>query len=282
MRIFVAGATGVIGQRLLPMLIAAGHAVTGMTRTAERASQLRSLGAEPVRADAFDRDAMHAALQRARPDVLVHQLTDLRAGGSAANAALRREGTRNLVDAGLAAGVRRIIAQSISWAYEPGEVPAAEHVPLDLEAPEPRRSTVSGIAALEDAVRELPEWVVLRYGLLYGRGTFYTRDGAAGADALAGRLTAGTDVASFVHADDAAAAAAAALAWPSGAVNVCDDEPAAGREWVPEFCRAIGAPAPPVSDAPRAGWARGADNRRARKELGWRPRHVTWRAGFAT
>lgn len=281
MRIFVAGATGVIGRRLVPLLAAAGHAVTGMTRSAGRASQLRAMGAEPVVVDAFDGDGLHAALAAARPDVVIHQLTDLRAGGSAENAALRRDGTRHLVDAALAAGVRRIVAQSISWVYEPGDEPAGEQVPLDLGAPEPRRTTVQGVAALEDAVRELPEWVVLRYGLLYGPGTFYAPDGPVAADARAGRLHAGHDVASFLHADDAAAAAAAALAWPSGAVNVCDDEPAAGREWVPELCRAAGAPPPPVADAPRAGWARGADNRHARHELGWIPRHPTWRAGFA-
>jgi nucleoside-diphosphate-sugar epimerase len=139
---------------------------------------------------------------------------------------------------------------------------------------------VRGVAALEAAVREAPEWVVLRYGMFYGPDTWFAPAGLRAADAKAGTLVADGDVTSFLHVDDAAAAATAALEWPSGAVNVCDDEPAAARDWVPAFCASVGAPAPPVSDAPRRAWARGADNRRARDQLGWRPRHPSWRHGF--
>jgi nucleoside-diphosphate-sugar epimerase len=133
------------------------------------------------------------------------------------------------------------------------------------------------VATLEDAVRALPEWVILRYGLLLGPGTWSAVDGARAEDARAGRQPASGDVASFVHVDDAAAATVHALGWPSGAVNVCDDEPVAGHVWVPAFCAAVGAPAPPVTHA-RAPWARGADNRRARA-LGWAPRRP-WRDAF--
>ena len=279
MRIFLAGATGAIGRALLPLLVARGHAVTAMTRSAASADALRSLGAEPVVCDAFDRDGLHAAVAHARPDVLMHQLTDLSAGDPAANARLRTDGTRNLVDAALAAGAGRIVAQSIAWAYEPGDAPAAEDVALDLGADEPRRTTVRGVAALEAAARELPEWVVLRYGLLYGPGTWYSPEGERAAAARAGRLVADAAVASFVHVADAAAAAAAALTWESGAVNVCDDEPAPGHAWVPRFCEAVGAPPPPVSGAPRPPWARGAGNGRARA-FGWEPAHPSWREGF--
>ena len=279
MRIFLAGSTGVIGRRLTPLLASRGHAVTAMTRRPERAALLRRLGAEPVVADAFDRAALVAAVRAARPDVVVHQLTDLAGGNAGANATLRIDGTRNLVAAARAAGVRRIVAQSVAWAYEPGETPAGESVPLDLEAPQPRQTTVYAIRALEFATRELPEWVVLRYGLLYGPDTRFAPDGARADEARAGRLTANADVTSFVHPDDAAAAAADALSWPTGAVNVCDDEPAAALEWVPVFCAAVGAP-PPLATGDRAPWARGADNRRARDELGWTPAHPSWRAGF--
>jgi nucleoside-diphosphate-sugar epimerase len=280
-RIFVAGATGVIGRRLVRLLLTEGHDVTAMTRREDAAARLRALGAEAVIADAFDRDAVLAAVLGARPDVVVHQLTDLAAGTSETNAAMRVDGTRNLVDAALGAGARRIVAQSIAWAYEPGADPAGEHVPLDVKAPPPRQTAIAGISALESAVRDAPEWVVLRYGLLYGPGTFYAADGLRAGLARAGKLTADADVASFVHADDAAVAAVEALAWPSGPVNVCDDEPAPGSEWVPVYCRAVGADPPPVSDAPRAPWARGASNRHAREDLGWVPRHRSWRAGFA-
>jgi nucleoside-diphosphate-sugar epimerase len=222
-RVFLAGATGVIGRRLVPLLIDRGHAVTAMTRRPEGAALLRSLGAEPVVADALDREALFAVVGG---DVVIHQLTDLREFDLAANARLRVDGTRNLVDAARGAGVRRIIAQSVAFAYEPGDEPAGEQVALDLDAAEPRRTTVHGVAALEAATRELPEWVVLRYGLLYGAGTWFAPGGAR-----AGRVVADRDVASFVHADDAAEAAVQALEWPSGTVNVCDDEPAPGREW---------------------------------------------------
>ncbi len=245
-----------------------------MTRRPDRAGALRGLGAEPVVADVYDRPALGAALTAARPDVVIHQLTDLAAADPAANARLRIDGTRNLVDAARAAGARRIVAQSVAWCYEPGDAPADEASALDLGAAEPRRTTVLGVAALEEAVRGLPEWVVLRYGMFLGPGTWFAPDGARAADARAGRLPATGDVTSFVHVDDAAAATMLALGWPSGPVNVCDDEPAAGTDWVPVLCAAAGAPPPPVQDG-RAPWARGADNRRAR-ELGWTPRRP-WR-----
>ncbi|WIX98842.1 NAD(P)-dependent oxidoreductase [Amycolatopsis mongoliensis] len=189
-------------------------------------------------------------------------------------------GTRNLVDAAKAAGVRRIVAQSISWAYEPGDGPATEDTPLDRHGAPDRLATVRGIESLETAVAELPEWVVLRYGTLYGPGTWYERGALVAEQAQAGTLPATADVSSFVHVDDAASAAVAALDWPAGAVNVCDDEPAPGHEWVPVFCAAVGAPAPARVDAARTGWARGADNTRARTELGWVPSRSSWRDGF--
>ncbi|MEO3873456.1 NAD(P)-dependent oxidoreductase [Nonomuraea sp. B12E4] len=282
-RIFLAGATGVVGRRLVPLLVAGGHQVTALTRRPGRTDTLRSLGAEPVVADAHDRAGLAAAVREAAPDVVLHQLTDLAAGDMAANAALRRAGTRNLVDAALAAGVRRMVAQSIAWLYEAGEEPADETTPLDLAAPGARGTTVGGLATLEAAVREMPEWIVLRYGRFYGPGTWYAPDGLAADLARAGKLAADGEVMSFVHADDAATAAVQALTWPAGrAVNVCDDEPAPGREWVPAFCAAVGAPPPPPADPGRPGWARGADNRYARKHLGWVPRYPSWRDGFAT
>ena len=281
MRVFVAGATGAIGTRLLPLLLAGGHEVVAMTRRPEAAAGLRESGMEAVIADALDRDAVLVALQRARPDVVMHQLTDLRGGSLASNAALRRDGTRNLVDAAVAAGARRIVAQSICWIYEPGDGPAGEGVPLDRGASGERQVTVAGVAALEAAVRELPEWVVLRNGLFYGPGTGHSPDGVQGRRAREGRMTATNDVTSFVHVDDAAAAAVAALDWPTGVVNICDDEPAPGVEWVPAFCRAVRAPPPPVGDTPRAPWARGASNDHARETLGWTPRFQSWREGFA-
>jgi nucleoside-diphosphate-sugar epimerase len=282
MRIFVAGGTGVIGRRLVPLLVGQGHFVTGLVRREVDADWLRGLGAEAVVGDVFDRDGVLRAVRSAAPDVVMHQLTDLKGGNFEANSEMRKTGTRHVMDAALAAGVRRVVAQSIAWVYEAGSGPAGEDVPLDLGAHGSRLRTVQGVAALEAAVREAPEWVVLRYGLLYGPGTWYARDGLMAVRAARGELAADADVSSFVHVDDAAGAAADALEWPTGAVNVCDDVPAAGREWVPVFCRAAGAPDPAVAPtAERHGWARGASNEYVRKGLNWTPAYPSWREGFA-
>ncbi|MCR6483695.1 NAD(P)-dependent oxidoreductase [Amycolatopsis sp. OK19-0408] len=281
MRVFVAGASGAIGRRLVPALVGQGHEVAGLTRNPASAATISALGATAVLGDVYDAAGLAAAVRTARPDVVLHQLTDLGAGDRAANAKIRVVGTRNLVDAAKAAGVRRMVAQSISWAYEPGAAPAAEDTPLDLHGAPDRVATVGGVSALEAAVAELPEWVVLRYGTLYGPGTWYERGALMAQLASAGKLPANADVSSFVEVEDAASAAVAALEWPSGPVNICDDEPAAGHEWVPAFCAAVGAPSPERVEAERTGWARGADNTRARKEFGWVPGRVSWREGFA-
>lgn len=270
MRILLAGSTGVIGRRLEPLLTAQGHEVVGLARNGQ------------VAVDVLDRDAVAAAVRDARPDLMMHQLTSLSTGDFAANSRLRQVGTRNLVDAALAVGVRRIVAQSIAWAYAPGAEPATEETPLDLGAAGPRQTSVAGVASLESAVQEAPEWVVLRYGTLYGPDTWYARNGLMAEFAAAGKIPAEADVASLLHLDDAVAAAVAALKWPTGAVNVCDDEPAAAAVWVPAFCAAVGVTAPAATDGERHGWARGASNHYARKHLGWVPKHPSWREGFAT
>jgi nucleoside-diphosphate-sugar epimerase len=281
MRIFLAGASGVIGRRMVPLLIGQGHEVTGVARDPGDATAVRRAGGDAVSVDIRDGDAIKAAVERARPDVVFHYVTDLSTNDSAGNAELRRAGSPLLVEAALAAGVRKVVAQSITWAYEPGDSPADERTPLDIGASSPRSQLVSGIVALEDAVREAPEWVLLRYGRLYGPGTWYARGARMARLAEAGELPANGDVYSFVHADDAARAAVEALEWPTGPVNVCDDEPAPASEWVPEFCRAVRVSPPPIS-AGRQGWARGASNRHAREDLGWTPSYPSWRSGFGT
>lgn len=278
MRIFLAGATGVIGRLLLPLLVEAGHEVAGTTRRAERLERIAAAGGQPVLVDVLDRQATFAALAAARPDVVIHQLTDLSTRDFAANSRVRVEGTRNLVDAALAVGVSRMIAESIAWVCAPGQGPAREDEPLDLDAPPPRGELVTAVQALEQAVAELPVGIVLRYGLLYGPGTWYTRDGPVTDQVRRGEIQATDGVASFLHVADAAWAARAALAWPAGLLNIVDDVPAAGTEWLPLYARLVGAPPPPVRPG-AAAWERGASNARAR-QLGWQPRYPTWRDGF--
>lgn len=210
-RIFLAGASGAIGQRLIPQLLAAGHEVTGTTRNADKAEKLLALGVEPFVVDAFDAGALSRAMGAIRPDVVVHQLTDLPRGldpnrmGEAIvrNARIRDEGTRNLVAAAVASGVRRMVAQSIAWAYAPGQEPHGEADPLEDGASGNRGISVGGVIALEKAVLNAPfAGVVLRYGQLYGPGT--------GTETAAG--------ASPVHVD--AAAYAALLALDKGAPGI--------------------------------------------------------------
>jgi nucleoside-diphosphate-sugar epimerase len=279
-RIFVAGGTGVLGRRIVPRLLGGGHEVTVMARSPQRAAAVLPPGLTVVTADALDRAAVAAVVAGTAPDLVMHQLTDLAAGTGAANARLRTEGTRNLVDAALAAGTQRFVTESIAWCYEPGPDPASESIPLDAVSTDPaRRSAVDAVISMETGTARLPHWVVLRNGLLYGPGTWYAPEGAYGTAARSGQLTADADVTSFVHVDDAAAAAVMAVGWPSGAVNVVDDEPAPGTAWTPEFCTAVGAPPPRPDPAPRQPWARGAVNYRART-LGWMPGHRSWRTGF--
>jgi nucleoside-diphosphate-sugar epimerase len=279
MRVLLAGATGAIGRPLLPMLLKDGHEVCACSRSAEGAEQIRKQGAQALQVDVFDREALLPAVARVQPDAVIHQLTALSAGNPLENARIRREGTRNLVDAALAAGARRLIAQSIAWIYEPGSEPATESTPLDLAAAEPRATTVRAVQALEAAAAEVPEHVVLRYGTFYGPGTWYA-PGALMAERLrSGALPANDAVASFIHVRDAAVAALQALAWPSGTYHIVDDEPARARDWVPSFAAAVRLPAPPPSEG-RAPWERGASNALAR-QLGWRPHYASWRAGFA-
>jgi nucleoside-diphosphate-sugar epimerase len=279
MRVLLAGGTGVIGRRIIPLLVAQGHDVTALTRRAASSALIEGLGARPIVADVYEPAALDAAMRLARPDTVMHQLTDLGAGDRLANAKIRRIGTRHLVNSALAAGVTRMIAQSIAWAYEPGDRPATEDTPLDLASTGDRLDTVAGIATLENAVNELPEAVILRYGIFYGPDTWYAPDALMAETARAGGLTATADVTSFVHVDDAAAAAMAALTWAPGAVNVCDDEPASAGEWMPLFCSVAGAGTPENSGT-RTAWARGADNRVLRHDRGFTLRYPTWRTGF--
>jgi nucleoside-diphosphate-sugar epimerase len=181
MRIFLAGATGAIGKRLAPLLLSAGHHVTGTTRSSDKGDALRAAGVDGVIVDVFAAPALSRAVSAARPDIVIHQLTDLPPGldpsrmaeGTRRNARMRSEGTKNLVLAALEAGVSRLIAQSIAWMYAPGREPHSEDDPLDLDAQGTRAITVAGVATLERLTVSSPpiDGVVLRYGHLYGPGT---------------------------------------------------------------------------------------------------------------
>ena len=225
-KIFVAGAAGAIGSMLVPLLIDTGYTVYGSTRRAERAHALEARGALPVVVDVFDAEALRVALKRIAPTAVIHQLTDLppdldpklMADAAHRNARVRTEGTRNLVAAALAAGSRRLVAQSIAWMYAPGPLPHVEEHPLDLEAEGLRRVSVDGVAALERSVLAAAGLTatVLRYGQFYGPGTW----------------NAGPKGTCPVHVEAAAWAAVLALrhAEGGGIFNIAEDGPDVSSE----------------------------------------------------
>ena len=300
MRVFLAGATGVIGTPLVSQLLEAGHEVTAMTRSVLRAAQLEAAGAAAVACDVYDADGVRAAMADCSPDAVIHQLTSLPpridfADPHAFDAhnRVRTEGTRILVDAALATGARRVIAQSVAFVYVPtGGRIKDEDVPLFTDAPPPLGAVIAAVAELERLVTHTAgiEGIVLRYGMLYGPGTSYDRRGSTAADVVAGRVPlveGATGIYSWLHVEDAASAAVAALERGApGLYNVVDDEPAPQPEWLPVLARALGAEPPAAADAPPPPYApemsmHGASNTKAKRELGWQPRYPSWREGFA-
>jgi 2-alkyl-3-oxoalkanoate reductase len=309
MRIFIAGATGVIGTRLVPLLVERGHAVTGMTRTPAKRELLTRLGATPVVADAIDAAAVNRAVAEAAPDVVVHQLTalaDVRSVRNArrafaANARLRSTGTDILLAAARAAGVRRFVAQSYAGMLLSGNGSPllAEDDALGNE-PAPLRGIQTADRHLEAAVTGATwtDGIVLRYGLFYGPGTAISQSPpGAQSEMVRNRMFpiigSGEGRTSFIHIDDATAATVAALErGRRGIYHITDDEPAPFAEWLPYLASALGAP--PPRRVPRwLGWllagpavvimttqGAGASNAKARRELDWQPRYTSWREGF--
>lgn len=306
MKVFVAGASGVIGRPTVRRLVEAGHEVVGMTRREERAGEIREAGAEAVVCDVFDADALRDAVVAARPEVVLHALTalpprfDPKSDYLAATNEVRVEGTRNLVAAAKAAGVRRIVAESVAFFYEPeGEWIKDEGAPLFRDPPGRFAAACDALVSLESQVLEAgkPEGVVLRFGWLYGPGTYYDRGGSVADEVTKRRYPVignGDGTFSFVHVDDAASAYVAALDHGApGVYNVVDDEPAPLREWLPAYALALEAKRPRRVPAWLARLVagkdlvstaismRGAANAKAKRELGWQPAHPSWRQGFA-
>jgi nucleoside-diphosphate-sugar epimerase len=306
MKIFLAGATGAVGQALVPLLTSHGHTVTGTTRSESKVELLRSLGAEPVVVDGLDRDGLRAAVAAAGPGAVVHQMTAL--GGDldlrrfersfSATNRLRTEGTDHLLAAAREAGVARVVAQSFAaWPYaRVGGPVKSEHDPLDDDPPKQARTTLEAIKRREAAVTGAGG-IALRYGGFYGPGTGLAPGGDQWEQINKRKFPVvgdGGGVFSFAHIEDVASATLAALELgaPGRIYNVCDDDPAPARVWLPAVAATIGAP--PPRHIPR--WVgrligahvvtmmceiRGASNERAKRELGWEPEWASWRDGIA-
>jgi 2-alkyl-3-oxoalkanoate reductase len=310
-KVFVAGATGAVGKRLVPILVASGYEVTGSTRSPEKEGWLREVGADPVLIDGLDRNAVMKGVMRAEPDVVVHELTGLASAKSfkkfddefALTNRLRTEGTDYLLEAALAVGARRFVAQSYgNWNYErTGSELKSEVDPFDSDPPANQRNTLEAIVYLEQAVTSASdiEGIALRHANHYGPGTGFALDGDLVALVRKRRLPVigdGGGVWAFIHVDDLARATIAAIEHgkPGGIYNIVDDEPVAAATWIPGLAEAVGAKAPrhvPVwlgkLAAGEVGVSmmtqiRGTSNAKAKRELGWRPRYTSWRDGFRT
>ncbi|MFJ9387861.1 NAD-dependent epimerase/dehydratase family protein [Nocardioides sp. NPDC101246] len=312
MRIFIAGGTGAVGIRMVPLLVAAGHEVYGSTRHDAGREALAEMGATGIVMDPLNAQSVQDAVAKAAPEVVVHQLTAL--GSLSGNLRkfdqefamtnrLRTEGTDHLLAAARAAGVRRFVAQSFGggWAHErTGGWVKDETSPLIVDPGKEARGTLAGIRHLEEAVTSATdlEGVVLRYGNFYGPGNAASREGALGEMLRQGKMPVvggGTGVWSFVHIDDVASATVAALdRGAPGIYHIVDDEPAPVNQWIPLLAEEVGGKNPMRLPAwiarPLIGEfgvalmtsVRGSSNAKAKRELGWTPSYVTWREGFRT
>jgi nucleoside-diphosphate-sugar epimerase len=303
MRVFVAGAGGAIGHRLLPQLVARGHEATATTRSADKMADLRALGAEPLVMDGLDAGSVGEAVARAEPDVIVHQMTAL-AGVQdlkhfddtfAVTNQLRTKGTDHLLAAADALGVRRFIAASYTgWpnARTGGSV-KTEDDPFDEHPPAAQTSSIAAVRHVEQATVEgSPHGIALRYGSFYGPGASDELVQVVRARKLPLVGQAG-GIWSWIHIDDAASAVVAAVEGGApGVYNIVDDDPAPVSEWLPALAESIGAKPPrhvPVWLARLAvgevgvsmmTQIRGSSNAKAKRELGWQPRWSSWRDGF--
>jgi nucleoside-diphosphate-sugar epimerase len=303
MRVFVAGANGAVGRRLVPMLVARGHHVTGTTTSEQSRESIRAMDAEPVVVDGLDAAGIGEAVARAEPDAIIHQMTALSGTPDfrhfdrwfALTNRLRTEGTEHLLAAARASGVTRFVAQSFTgWSNSrTGSWVKTEDDPLDPKPVKEQTETLAAIKFLERAVLDAPlEGIVVRYGGLYGPGSSKTL-----AEILRKRMFPvignGAGIVSSTHVDDAAGGTVAALErGRRGIYNIVDDDPAPSREFIPEIARALGAK-PPLHIPAWLGRllagdvavtmmteGRGSSNAKAKRELDWQPIWPSWREGF--
>jgi nucleoside-diphosphate-sugar epimerase len=299
MKIFIAGASGAIGQPLVAELIRQGHSVIGITHSDAGAEKLSKAGASVARVSAFDAPALGEALRRSAAEVVIDELTALPkhpseiAAAAPADRKLRLEGGGNLFRAAQAIGVRRYLQQASGFFLRAGSGLADESEPLAVDATPGVAASARTYTELEKRLFSAPamEGVALRYGFFYGPNTWYDRDGASADDVRRQQMPIigrGEGVWSWIHIEDAALATVAALAAPAGVYNIVDDDPSPVHVWLPAFARFLGAPAPPqvTEEQARATVGedliyyqtklRGASNRKAKQILNFRPRRLEW------
>ncbi|MCJ0919268.1 NAD(P)-dependent oxidoreductase [Mammaliicoccus sciuri] len=277
-KIFVTGATGLIGTKLTKRLIEEGYEVAGLTTSEKGKEKLDNAGVKAYIGNILEYDTIEKSIGDFKPDIIMNEITDLKQVDMSANTKVRIEGTKNLVEAAIKHDVPHIQSQSIAFVYEAGDTLATEETSLDYDASGDRKITVDGVEGLEKESARLNKHVILRYGLLYGPGTWYGKDGMIYNQFINGEVTMTDGVQSFIHIDDAVETAIQALNFESGIYNVADDEPVKGDEWAKWYANELNV-TPTLNIEPAAPFERGVTNKKF-KDQGGKLIYTTWKDGM--
>ncbi|WP_204977334.1 NAD-dependent epimerase/dehydratase family protein [Mammaliicoccus sciuri] len=277
-KIFVTGATGLIGTKLTKRLIEEGYEVAGLTTSEKGKEKLDNAGVKAYIGNILEYDTIEKSIGDFKPDIIMNEITDLKQVDMSANTKVRIEGTRNLVEAAIKHDVPHIQSQSIAFVYEAGDTLATEETSLDYDASGDRKITVDGVEGLEKESARLNKHVILRYGLLYGPGTWYGKDGMIYNQFINGEVTMTDGVQSFIHIDDAVETAIQALNFESGIYNVADDDPVKGDDWAKWYANELNV-TPTLNIEPAAPFERGVTNKKF-KDQGGKLIYTTWKDGM--
>ncbi|MBO1198545.1 NAD(P)-dependent oxidoreductase [Staphylococcus simiae] len=258
-KIFVTGATGLIGIKLVQRLKEEGHEVAGFTTSENGQQKLDSVNCKSYIGDILKAETIDAALADFKPEIIINQITDLKNVDMSANTKVRVEGSKNLIDAAKKHNVQKVIAQSIAFMYEPGEGLATEETPLDFNSTGDRKITVDGVVGLEEETARMDNYVILRFGWLYGPGTWYGKDGMIYNQFIDGNVTLSDGVTSFIHLDDAVETSIQAIDFDNGIYNVADDEPVKGSDFAEWYKNQLGVE-PKIDIQPAQPFERGVSN----------------------
>ncbi|WP_436957030.1 NAD-dependent epimerase/dehydratase family protein [Staphylococcus sp. AS1337] len=277
-RIFVTGATGLIGTKLTQRLLEEGYQVAGFTTSQQGKAKLVDNGVKAYIGDILKYDTVEAAIADYQPDIIMNEITDLKNIDMSANTRVRIEGTKHLVEAALKNGVKHMQSQSIAFTYEGGNTLATEDTPLDYNAIGDRKTTVAGVEGLESETARIENYVVLRYGLLYGPGTWYGKNGLIYNSFIEGAVTMTDGIQSFIHIDDAVEVAIQALNFESGIYNIADDEPVKGNVWAQWYADLLNVQ-PEINIQPSESHERGANNAKFHNQ-GGKLIYPSWKQGM--
>lgn len=277
-KIFVTGATGLIGTRLVKRLKEEGHEVAGFTTSEKGKQKLQDAGVQPYVGDILKSNTIDEAIEAFKPEIIINQITDLKNVDMSANTKVRIDGSKNLMDAAIKHNVKKVIAQSIAFTYESGSGLATEETSLDYHSTGDRKITVDGVEGLEKETARIGEYVILRFGWLYGPGTWYGKDGMIYNQFIDGNVTLSDGVTSFVHIDDAVETSIQAIDFDNGIYNVADDEPVKGSDFAEWYKNQLQVD-PKITIQPAQPFERGVTNDKF-KEQGGTLIYSSWKDGM--